>query len=272
MLAVKDKLSFNFEEFKNQAIADMKAGKSLVGKDGVFTPLMKEFLEAALEGEMTSHMASCVEDSENQNRRNGKGSKTVQSPMGAFELETPRDREGSFEPQIVKKRQTVLNESLDNKILGLYGLGMSYQDITAHLKEMYDFDVSPGTLNAVTDKLIPVIAEWRSRPLEAIYPVLFMDGMYFKSRENGKVVTKVIYNILGINQEGYKDILGFYVAESEGANFWLGVLNDLKQRGVQDVLIACVDGLTGFPEAIKGVFPRTEIQLCIVHQIRNSLK
>ena len=268
----KDKLSFDFEEFKNKAIADMRAGKALVGKDGVFTPLMKEFLEAALEGEITSHMASCVEEPENQNRRNGKNSKTVQSPMGSFELETPRDREGSFDPQIVKKRQTVLNASLDNKILGLYGLGMSYQDIASHLKEMYDFDVSSGTISAVTDKLLPLITEWRSRPLEAIYPILFLDGMYFKSRENGKVVTKVIYNILGINQEGYKDILGFYVAESEGANFWLGVLNDLKQRGVQDVLIACVDGLTGFPEAIKGVFPQAEIQLCIVHQIRNSLK
>jgi putative transposase len=268
----KDNSSFNFEIFKNQAISDMKAGKSLMGKDGIFTPLMKEFLEAALEGEMVSHMASCVEESENQNRRNGKSSKTVQSPMGSFELETPRDREGSFDPQIVKKRQTVLNESLDNKILGLYGLGMSYQDIISHLKEMYDFDVSPGTLNAVTDKLLPLIAEWRSRPLEAIYPILFMDGMYFKSRENGRVSTKVLYNILGINQEGYKEILGFYVAESEGAAFWLGVLNDLKQRGVQDILIACVDGLTGFPEAIKGVFPKTEVQLCIVHQIRNSLK
>lgn len=264
--------SFDFEEFKNQAIADMKAGKSLVGKDGIFTPLMKEFLEAALEGEMNSHMASCIEEPENQNRRNGKTAKTIQSPMGAFELETPRDREGSFEPQIVKKRQTVLNASLDNKILGLYGLGMSYQDIASHLKEMYDFDVSAGTISAVTDKLLPVITEWRSRPLEAIYPILFLDGMYFKSRENGKVVTKVIYNILGIKQEEYKDILGFYVAESEGANIWLGVLNDLKQRGVQDVLIACVDGLTGFPDAIKGVFPKTEIQLCIVHQIRNSLK
>ena len=264
--------SFDFEAFKNQAIADMKSGKSLLGKDGILTPLMKEFLEAALEGEMDSHMASCLEDSENYNRRNGKSTKRIQSPVGAFELETPRDREGSFEPQIVKKRQTVLNASLDNKILGLYGLGMSYQDIASHLKEMYDFDVSPGTISAVTDKLIPVLTEWRSRPLEAIYPIVFMDGMYFKARENGRVITKVIYNILGINQEGRKDILGFYVSESEGANFWLGVLNDLKQRGVQDVLIACVDGLTGFPEAIKGVFPRTEIQLCIVHQIRNSLK
>jgi len=138
---------------------------------------------------------------------------------------------------------------------------MSYQDITSHLKEMYDFDVSTGTLNAVTDKLLPVITGWRSRALEAVYPVIFMDGIYFKSRENGKVVTKVIYNILGVNQEGYKEILGSYVAESEDANFWLGVVNDLKQRGVEDVLIACVDGLTGFPEAIKDVFPQTEIQL-----------
>lgn len=268
----QEKTGFDYEAFKTQAIADMKAGKSLIGKDGVFTPLMKEFLEAALEGEMASHMASCLDDPENQNRRNGKTSKTVHSPMGAFELETPRAREGRFDPQIVKKRQTVLNASLDNKILGLYGLGMSYQDITSHLKEMYDFDVSAGTLNAVTDKLLPLITEWRSRPLEAIYAILFLDAMYFKSRENGKVVTKVLYNILGVNQEGYKEILGFYVAESEGSHFWLGVLNDLKQRGVQDVLIACVDGLTGFPEAIKGVFPKTEIQLCVVHQIRNSLK
>jgi transposase-like protein len=150
----KEKPPFDFEEFKNQAIADMKAGKSLMGKDGIFTPLMKEFLEAALEGEISSHMATCVEDPENQNRRNGKTAKTIQSPMGAFELETPRDREGSFEPQIVKKRQTVLNASLDNKILGLYGLGMSYQDIASHLKEMYDFDVSPGTISAVTDNLL----------------------------------------------------------------------------------------------------------------------
>jgi len=268
----KEQTAFDFEDFKNKAISDMKAGKSLVGKDGVFTPLMKEFLEAALEGEMVSHMAACLDEPETQNRRNGKSIKTVLSPMGAFELETPRDREGSFDPQIVKKRQTVLNASLDNKILGLYGLGMSYHDIISHLKEMYDFDVSAGTLSAVTDKLLPLITEWRSRPLEAIYPILFLDGMYFKSRENGKVVTKVLYNILGVNQEGRKEILGFYVANSEGANFWLGVLNDLKQRGVEDVLIACVDGLTGFPEAIKGVFPKTEIQLCVVHQIRNSLK
>jgi Transposase and inactivated derivatives len=229
-------------------------------------------LEAALEGEMNSHMAACLEDPDTLNRRNGKNSKTLQTPMGSFELETPRDRKGSFEPQIVKKHQTVLNASLDNKILGLYALGMSYQDIAFHLKERYDFEVSAAIISGVTDKLIPLITECRSRPLEAVYPIIFMDGTYFKSRENGKVISKVLYNILGINQEGHKEILGFYIAESEGANFGLGVLNDLKQRGVQDILIACVDGLTGFPEAIRGVFPQTEIQLCVVHQIRNSLK
>lgn len=188
----KKETSFDFEDFKNQAISDLKTGKSVIGKDGILTPLIKEFLEAALEGEMTSHMATCLEEPENQNRRNGKSSKTMQSPMGSFELETPRDREGSFDPQIVKKRQTILNASLDNKILGLYALGMSYQDMASHLKEMYDFDVSPATISAVTDKLIPLIAEWRSRPLEAVYPIMFMDGMYFKSRENGKVISKVL--------------------------------------------------------------------------------
>lgn len=264
--------SFDFEEFKTQAISDMQTGKPLIGKDGILRPLMKEFLEAALDGEMNSYMASCAEDPDISNRRNGKSKKSVRSPVGEFELETPRDREGGFSPRIVKKRQTVLNDSLDSKILGLYALGMSYQDIRSHLQEMYDFDVSAGTLNTVTDKLLPMIVEWRSRPLEEVYPVLFMDGMYFKSRENGKVVTKVLYNILGVTQTGRKEILGFYVSESEGANFWAGILNDLKERGVQDILIACVDGLTRFPEAIKGVFPRTEIQLCVVHQIRNSLK
>jgi putative transposase len=269
MIVQKEDAPFDFDEFKNQALADLKAGKPMWGKEGIFTPLMKQFLEASLEGEMDAHMASCED---NQNRRNGKSSKTLKSLTGSFELETPRDRDGSFEPQLVKKRQTVLNESLDNKILALYGLGMSYQDIASHIKEIYDFDVSAAAISAVTDKLLPMIAEWRSRPLEEIYPIMFLDAMFFKARDNGKVITKALYNILGVNQQGYKEILGFYVAESEGANFWLGALNDLKQRGVKDILIACVDGLTGFPEAIQSAFPKTEIQLCIIHQIRNSLK
>jgi transposase-like protein len=272
MIIAKEALNFDFEAFKTQALADMKAGKPMWGKEGVFTPLMKQFLEASLEGEMDAHMALCADDPLAENRRNGKSSKRVKSLDGSFELETPRDRESSFEPQIVKKRQTVLNASLDNKILALYGLGMSYQDIASHIEEMYDFEVSPATISAVTDKLLPVIADWRSRPLEEIYPLIFLDAMFFKARDNGKVTTKVLYNILGINQAGYKEILGFYIAESEGANFWLGVLNDLKQRGVKDIFIACIDGLKGFPEAIQSAFPQTQIQLCIVHQIRNSLK
>lgn len=263
---------FDFESFQAQIISDMKSGKPLMGKEGVLTPLIKQCLEAALEGEMASHMASCLEDCDSDNRRNGKTTKTVRGPTGSFELEVPRDRDSSFEPQIIKKRQTTLTASLDNKILALYGLGMSYQDIADHVQELYGMETSPATISTITDKLIPVLMEWRGRPLEAVYPVIFLDGMYFKARDNGKVVTKVLYNILGVNQYGYKEILGFYVADSEGANFWLGVLNDLKQRGVQDILIACIDGLTGFPQAIQAAFPNTEIQLCVVHQIRHSLR
>ena len=206
------------------------------------------------------------------NRRNGIGTKTMKTSSGSFELEVLRDRNGSFEPQLIKKRQTILNEELDNKILALYGLGTSYDGIASHLQEIYGVEVSNATISAVTDKLVPMIAEWRSRPLEAIYTVVFLDAMFFKVKQDNKVTTKAIYNIMGINQDGRKDIICFYACESEGSHFWLGVLNDLKARGVEDILIACVDGLKGFPEAINTAFPRTEVQLCIVHQIRNSIK
>jgi transposase-like protein len=263
--------SINFNTLQEEIISSVKAGRPLLGQGGVLTPLIKLALEAALEGEMTAHITTGSEAGI-RNRRNGKSAKEMRSASGSFELLTPRDRNSSFEPEIIKKRQTVLGESLDNRILELFATGMSYQDISDHLKEMYDFEASPATISAVTDKLLPVIAEWRSRPLEAVYPIVFLDAMYFKARADGKVVTKVIYNILGIDKEGRKDILGFYVAESEGAHFWLSVLNDLRERGVKDILIACIDGLKGFPEAINTLFPQTEIQLCIVHQIRNSLK
>lgn len=266
-----DASNFDFGEFQRQAIEKLKKGQSLMGSEGIVTPLIKQIIEASLEGEMEAHLESCT-DSGTSNRRNGKSRKTLKTADGSFELETPRDREGSFEPEIVRKRQTILNESLDNKVLALYALGMSYQDIGAHLHEMYGVEISPGLISKVTDKLLPLIAEWRNRPLESIYPLIFLDAMFFKAREDGKVVTKAIYNILGVDQYGHKDILGFYISESEGAHFWLGVLNDLKARGLQDILIACVDGLSGFPEAICAAFPKTEIQLCVVHQIRQSLK
>lgn len=260
---------FNFKQLQEMIVEEIRAGKSLLGKEGLLTPLIKSALEATLAGEMQAHLA---ETRVNQNRGNGKSVKTVKHSSGSFELETPRDRDGSFEPEIVKKRQTVLNVALDEKILALFGLGMSYDAIRGHLSEMYDVDISAAKISAVTDQLIPLIAQWRSRPLSAIYPIVFLDAMFFKAREEGKVVQKAVYHILGIDQSGRKDILGFYTAQSEGSRFWLSVLNDLKNRGVQDILIACVDGLNGFPEAIQSAFPNTEVQLCVVHQIRQSLR
>lgn len=257
--------------FKAKILEHIKAGKPLNGKDGVLTPLIKEVMNAALECEMEAHLENEAQ-LDVTNRRNGKTAKTIKSGSGEFELITPRDRNSTFEPQIVKKRQTILTDELDDKILKLFAIGTSYKDISAHLLDMYGVELSAATISAVTDKLLPLITQWRNRPLESVYPVIFLDAMFFKSRENGKVVTKAVYNILGINQDGLKDILGFYVAETEGANFWLSVLTDLQARGVKDILIACIDGLKGFPQAIQSIFPKTEIQLCIVHQIRNSIK
>ena len=260
---------FNYDEFEQKAIEKLKNGAPLTGSNGVLAPLLKKIVEASLEAEMDHHLEHSASSG---NRRNGKMTKQVKTASGNIELDTPRDRLGEFEPQLVKKRQTILNESLDEKVLALYGLGMSYKDIASHLNEMYGVEVSAGLISKITDKLIPIITEWRSRPLDSVYPIVFLDAMFYKARENGKVITKAVYNILGINQQGHKDILGFYLAESEGANFWLGVLNDLKSRGVEDIFIACIDGLKGFPEAIRSTFPETEIQLCIIHQIRHSIK
>jgi len=266
-----DLTNFNYNEFKTEAIEKIKSGQPLTGKGGILTPLLKELLESALEGELEAHLLENREAGIS-NRRNGKSSKQVQTSSDSFELLTPRDREGSFEPEIVKKRQTVLNESLDNKVLALYALGMSYEAISEHLAEMYGLEVSSAKISLITDKLLPLITEWRNRPLESVYPIVFLDAMHFKVRVDGKVTTKAFYSVLAVSTEGKKDILGLYLSENEGARFWLGVLNDLRARGVEDLLIASIDGLKGFPEAIADVFPKTEIQLCIVHQIRNSLK
>jgi len=266
-----DLTNFNYNEFKAEAIEKIKSAEPLTGKGGILTPLLKELLESALEGELEAHLLENREAGIS-NRRNGKSSKQVQTSSDSFELLTPRDREGSFEPEIVKKRQTVLNESLDNKVLALYALGMSYEAISEHLAEMYGLEVSSAKISLITDKLLPLITEWRNRPLESVYPIVFLDAMHFKVRVDGKVTTKAFYSVLAVSTEGKKDILGLYLSENEGARFWLGVLNDLRARGVEDLLIASIDGLKGFPEAIADVFPKTEIQLCIVHQIRNSLK
>ena len=246
-------------------------GKPLLGSQGLLTQIAKDLTELALQGEMDSHLIDGGLE-EGSNRRNGISTKTMKTSAGSFELEVPRDRNSTFEPQLVKKRQTTLTDELDSKILALYGLGTSYNDISNHLLDIYGVEVSQATISAVTDKLLPQISEWRNRPLESIYTIVFLDAMFFKTKHENKMMTKAIYNIMGINQRGHKEILGFYSAESEGSHFWLGVLNDLKARGVEDILIACIDGLKGFPEAIQASFPHTEVQLCVVHQIRNSIK
>ena len=229
--------SFDYNKFEQETLGALREGKPLTGKGGVLTPLIKKIIEASLEGEMSNYLSS--DDSSSDNRRNGKSRKVVKSTHGEFELSTPRDRSGGFEPELVKKRQTVLNESIDQKILGLYSIGMSYADISTHLAEMYGLDVSSSTIGNITDKVLPAITEWRSRPLDAIYPIVFMDAMFFKIRSDGRVKSQAMYSVLGINQDGHKDILGIYICEKEGASFWMSVLNDLKERGVQDILIAC---------------------------------
>jgi putative transposase len=262
---------FDYESVKNKALAQLKSGKPLLGKEGALGPLFKSFLEAALEAELEDHLQDNHE--EESNRRNGHGTKLLRTSEGTMELSTPRDRSGSFEPEIVKKRQTILADSLESKIIGLYGLGMSLRDIAAHIKEMYDTDISHTVLSEVTDRVIPAIKLWQAHELEDVYTIVWLDAMYYKVKDqSGHVVTRCLYNVLGINLEGRKHLLGMYVSESEGAKFWLSVLTDMQQRGLKDILIACIDNLGGFEEAIASIYPRTEVQSYIVHQLRNTMK
>ncbi len=250
------------------ALEQIKAGAKIEGKDGVLAPLIKQLTEAVLQAELESHLTREI----NKNRKNGKSTKTMKSSVGEFELNIPRDRNGSYEPQIVKKHQTHMSDHIEQKILSLYALGNSYSQISEHIEEMYGIEFSKATISAVTDKVIPLLKEWQQRPLESIFPFVWLDAIHYKIKENGRYISKAVYTILGVGLNGKKEILGLYLSENEGANFWLQVLTDLNNRGVQDILIASVDGLKGFPEAIKAIFPNTEIQLCIVHQIRNSIR
>ena len=257
-------------ELQKKALEQFRSGQSLFGKDGAFAPMLKQLLESALEAEMSEHLDE--QKREGGNKRNGKGKKTIKSSTGSFDIETPQDRQSSFDPQIVKKRETVLADSLQDKINGLYGLGMSLRDISDHISEMYDTEISHTLLGQITDRIIPQVKAWQHRPLEPVYCIVWLDAMHYKVRSEGKVAHKALYNILGVNASGMKEVLGMYVSESEGANFWLQVLTDLHNRGLKDILIACTDNLRGFSEAIQSIYPKAEIQSCIVHQIRNSLK
>jgi transposase-like protein len=257
----------NAQELFNEALSALNSGKPLEGKDGALTPLIKRLIEASLEGEMDAHLGES-----RPNRRNGKGKKKLKTSHGDVDIQTPRDRDGSYNPTLVPKRVRSLGPSLENKILSLYGLGMSYKDISDHIEELYGMELSKAQLTAITDKVWPEIEEWRTRPLDDVYAFVWMDALFYKVRQDGEIKSMAAYLVLGMSIEGEKDLLGIYLAETESASFWLQVLTDIESRGVKDILIACIDNLKGFTEAISTIYPQTDVQLCIVHQIRNSMK
>lgn len=269
---MESKEEFDFESFKKEAVAGLSSGKKMSGSEGVLAPLLKHLLESVLEGELEHHLATS-KSLGYKNRKNGRTSKKVRGlSAGEFELESSRDRLGTFEPKIVPKRQLIITEELEGHVLSMYARGMSTRSISDYVREMYAMEISAAEISRITDSVLPAVQEWRNRPLEAVYPFVFLDCIHYKVRANGTVEGRAVYTLLGINIEGKKDLLGLYTSENEGAKFWLSVLTDLKKRGVQDILIACIDGLKGFPDAIEAVFPQTRVQLCIVHQIRSSLR
>lgn len=257
------------EAFAKQAAKSIKSEADLTDFRKMLT---KVTVEAALNAELDEHLGYARhEQSNHSNSRNGYSPKTIRTDDGEVDLDTPRDRDSSFEPQLVKKNQTRFT-SMDDKILYLYSKGMTTRDIAATFKEMYDADVSPTLISRVTNAVIEQVVEWQARPLDAVYPIVYLDCLVVKIRQDNKVINKAVYLALGVNIEGHKELLGMWISENEGAKFWLNVLTELQNRGVKDILIACVDGLKGFPDAINTVYPDTQIQLCIVHMVRNSLK
>jgi putative transposase len=245
------------------------------GVQELFKEMVGAVLENGLEGELDEELGYSKYDYRNKktdNSRNGYSEKTLKTSLGDLELSIPRDRKGEFEPQLVKKNQTSLSGDIEEKILSMYAKGMSTGDIESHIRDIYGLSVSDTTISRVTDKILPVVKEWQVRPLESIYAIVFLDAIHFHVRSEGQIVKKAVYIAIGIQMDGIRDVLGMWVGENESAKFWLGILNGLKNRGVDDILIACVDGLTGFTNAIEAVYPQTEIQQCIIHQIRNTTK
>jgi len=241
----------------------------------LFKEMVADVLENGLEGELDEQLGYTKYDYRNKdtdNSRNGYSKKNVKTSYGAAQINIPRDRNGEFEPQLVKKQQTSLSGDIENKILSMYAKGMSTSDIEAHIQEIYGLECSDSTISRITDKILPVVKEWQSRPLEEIYAVVFMDGIHFHVRSEGVIIKKAVYIAIGVQLNGTKEVMGMWVGENESAKFWLTVMNSMKNRGVNDILIACVDGLTGFNNAIEAVFPESEIQQCIIHQIRNTTK
>ncbi|HHX8684082.1 IS256 family transposase [Vibrio diabolicus] len=257
------------EAFAREAAKSIKTESDL---DGFRKMLTKVTVETALNAELDEHLGYQKHQSRtSSNSRNGYSGKSIITDDGEVDIDVPRDREASFEPQLVRKHQTRF-QSMDDKILSLYAKGMTTREIVATFKDMYDADVSPTLISKVTDSVLEQVIEWQSRPLDEIYPIVYLDCIVVKVRQDKQVINKAVYLALGVNMEGQKELLGMWLSETEGAKFWLNVLTELQNRGVKDILIACVDGLKGFPDAINTAFPETQIQLCIVHMVRNSVK
>ncbi len=271
----KQKITPEQSAFRKQ-LGELMAGAGINSmKDirGLFQEMIGSFVENGLEGELEDQLGYSKYDygnKETDNSRNGHSEKTLRTSYGDVAIQVPRDRKGEFEPELVKKQQTSLSGDIEEKILSMYAKGMTTGDIEGHIREIYGLSVSDTTISRITDKILPVVREWQARPLERIYAMVYMDAIHFHVRAEGQVVKKAVYIVLGLDMKGRRDVLGMYIGENESAKFWLTVLNNLKNREVEDILIACVDGLTGFPAAIEAAYPRTEIQKCVIHQIRNT--
>lgn len=255
-------------------LSEAKTYEDLMGKDGAIKKLMAKALEGMLDAELTEQLGYEKHSSIGKNTgnsRNGKTKKTLKNDNGEIELSVPRDRNGEFDPVVVKKYDRTLGP-IEDKIISMYAKGMTTRDIQSHIDEIYGLQVSPTLVSNITEKIVSIATTWQNRPLEAVYPIVFFDAIHYKVRDEGKVVSKAAYTCLGIDTNGKKDLLGLWIGESEGANFWLSVITELKNRGVEDIFIACIDGLKGFPDAINSIYPATEIQLCIIHVLRNTLR
>lgn len=257
---------FNYEE----AVTACKTMEDITGPDGLIQKIIKDAVQHVLQQEINEYIIS-EKKKGNTAARNGTSHKTLKTSYGKVDIDVPRTRTDGFEPEIIKKR-SVVEGGLESQVLSMYAKGMTTRDIVDHVQSLYGIELSPSSVSNITDKIVEEAKEWYSRTLDSLYPVVFLDAVHFKVREEGRIVTKAAYVALGINSEGYKDILRIWIGENEGAKFWLKVCNELKNRGVQDILVVCIDGLKGFPDAIHTVFPETKVQLCIIHQIRNTLK
>lgn len=262
------------KELLDEILKNSKDPSEIFGKDGIIKKLTGALVERALEAELTDHLGYEKHNpagKENKNFRNGKSKKTVKGSMGDISLEVPRDRAGSFEPQLVKKRQTRI-DGFDDKIIAMYARGMSVRDIQSELEEIYGTNISSGLIYNVTNEVYNEVVSWQNRHLDSLYPIVYLDAIRIKTRHEGHILNKAVYLAIGINTEGLKEVLGMWIAKTEGAKFWLSVLTEIKNRGVEDIFIASVDGLKGFPDAIETVYPNTQVQLCIVHMVRHSLR